>query len=172
MGTLFPSWREGCDACKMPLFSLFYGRAHSHWGVLRMKCSTPDFASLGFLPVASADRSTMGRSEHGKGGGFIAIFFHFSTRKFSNNEAWELSIGKGEKRIVKLSHLSTECLLSVTTRKGQQNWVKMGKNGKKWVWATEALGENRGVRQRDSLLLLPRINPKTYKAKTSVFKRS
>ena len=41
----------------------------------------------------------------------------------------------------------------------------MGKNGKKWVWATEALGENRGVRQRDSLLLLPRINPKTYKAK-------
>ena len=76
---------------------------------------------------------------------------------------------EGRKENCKLPHLSTKCLLSVkrSTKLGVN-----GKNGKKWVWATEALGENRGVRQRDSLLLLPRINPKTYKAKKSVFKRS
>ena len=48
-----------------------------------------------------------------------------------------------------------------------KTWVeleKMGWNWKKWAGETEALGENWGVRQRDSfLLLLARINPKTCK---------
>ena len=46
------------------------------------------------------------------------------------------------------------------TAKKCKNWVEL----EKWAGRTAALGENWGVRQRDSFqLLLARINPKTCK---------